>query len=220
MEHQSEMYLEKFFENKVDFLNKYINTKNQTKLFAANITRFSLPDISSLKDLLGEKRINEINARRLDSDRKRMLLCDLLLFFTLNKYYGLKLNEISPYIIDFNSLKTKDENIIYFNKSHSSDMVVCAISDKRIGVDIQKHRAINYKKIANKYFSPDENKMISLSKKQNNVFFDIWCKKEASSKMKGTGILNYLNKKNDCEGHIYNLNIYKGYSVCLCEDNS
>ena len=85
--------------------------------------------------------------KKLNLDRKRMILGDLLLFFILNKYYATNLDGISSIILDFNRIEI-NKKVLYFNKSHSSDMVVCAISDKKVGVDVQKHKDLNYKKIA------------------------------------------------------------------------
>lgn len=73
---------------------------------------------------------------------------------------------------------------VHFNISHSSGYVVCAVSDKEIGIDIEKIREIN-PRAAEKFASPQEIEYIRNSK---NGFFEIWTLKEAYFKCIGTGL--------------------------------
>ncbi len=78
----------------------------------------------------------------------------------------------------------------HFNISHSGELNVIAVSDKAVGIDIEKLRNADLR-IA-KRFCEDEYNFI----KQNaalSVFFEIWTKKEAYLKLLGTGISGGLN---------------------------
>ena len=73
-------------------------------------------------------------------------------------------------------------NKIYFSLSDSKEYTVCAISDKEIGVDIEK---ITYKKrVINKVCNSEEIKEINTPED----FTKIWVKKESYSKLIGLGL--------------------------------
>ena len=73
-------------------------------------------------------------------------------------------------------------NKIYFSLSDSKEYTVCAISDKEIGVDIEK---ITYKKrVINKVCNSEEIKKINTPED----FTKIWVKKESYSKLIGIGL--------------------------------
>lgn len=75
------------------------------------------------------------------------------------------------------------DNSLYFNISHTKDIVVIAVSDKEIGVDIQY---LTYKEnVLNRVYNDKE---IELAKDNKYLFTKIWVMKEAYAKLKGQGI--------------------------------
>lgn len=84
------------------------------------------------------------------------------------------------------------ENIsnFHFNISHSGDILAIAISDREVGIDIEKLRNPDLR-IA-KRFCDDEQAYISKADSKNR-FFEVWTKKEAYLKYKGTGLSGGLN---------------------------
>lgn len=80
-----------------------------------------------------------------------------------------------------------------FNISHSKDIVTLAFGENNdIGIDIE---AINHEISVTQlldYFLPADKELI-LNSKDENLFFDMWVRKEAVLKAKGYGILNGLN---------------------------
>ncbi len=80
---------------------------------------------------------------------------------------------------------------IHFNISHSDELILCAVNDTPIGVDIEKVREINPSVI--KYTcNKDELEYVyenGISKEESlRRFFEIWTFKEATFKYKGTGL--------------------------------
>lgn len=73
---------------------------------------------------------------------------------------------------------------VHFSISHSGDYAVCAVSDKEIGIDIEKIRKINPKTFE-RFASEKEIGYIS---SHQNGLFEIWTLKEAYFKCVGTGI--------------------------------
>lgn len=82
---------------------------------------------------------------------------------------------------------------IYFNISHSEDYVVCVVSDKPIGIDIEKIKARNHKLVMNHYFSDLEKRYIDSSVDTLKTYWTIWTLKEAILKFYGDSILNIKN---------------------------
>lgn len=144
----------------------------------------------------------------------------------ISKYSDSKMKEISLkawsylyqiLINDFN-INIKDINIIYneynkpylinnkiyFNISHSYDIIAIIISDKECGIDIEyidESREID--KVISKIFSKPELFQYQNTNDKITYFYEIWTKKEAYFKMLGTGIqLKRLN----CERDLQNVN--------------
>lgn len=77
----------------------------------------------------------------------------------------------------------------YFNLSHSGDYVLCALSTKEVGADVQQHRAGAGGRIAARYFSEQERAALESCKGGGDeLFFRLWTRKEAYGKLTGEGI--------------------------------
>ena len=93
-----------------------------------------------------------------------------------------KINMIDEIVYNEYGKPYLKSNKIYFSLSDSKEYTVCAISDKEIGVDIEK---ITYKKrVINKVCNSEEIKEINTPED----FTKIWVKKESYSKLIGTGL--------------------------------
>ena len=80
---------------------------------------------------------------------------------------------------------------IHFSLSHSGNLAVCAISDKPVGIDVEKVRSVNMR-VAQKWFTPKEQYYVfSDKRKTQKRFFEIWTKKEAYVKRMGTGVTDF-----------------------------
>lgn len=90
-----------------------------------------------------------------------------------------------PYIEDYPNFQ--------FNISHTKDSLVVVITDISVGIDIEKLEPAMLK-IANRFFSKEEQNYIYLSNdNQNKRFFEIWTKKEAYIKWTGKGLSQSLS---------------------------
>ncbi len=78
----------------------------------------------------------------------------------------------------------------FFNKSHTKNVIVVAVSDNDIGVDVEFIRSARMN-VANRYFSADEIELLenaSSPESRNQLFYQLWTLKEAYLKFLGTGI--------------------------------
>lgn len=108
----------------------------------------------------------------------------------LKDYY----NIINPVIIKNDSGKPYLKDLdLYYNISHSKDLLVIAFNETEIGVDIEYHNNLRrFEKLVNHYFFNDE-QLIYDKTKSLDYFYLIWTKKESYSKFIGTGIIGYFN---------------------------
>ena len=82
---------------------------------------------------------------------------------------------------------------LHFNISHSGDLVVCAVDEEPIGVDIELIRAAK-QGIAKRFFSNDEYEFVMSDPDKNSAaFYKIWTMKESYAKWKGGGLSMSLN---------------------------
>jgi len=116
---------------------------------------------------------------------------------------------------------------LYFSKSHSGNLAVCAVSDCEIGIDVEKIRDIN-PRVSDRFATDREKEYI---KNSENGFFKIWTLKEAYFKCIGTGLgsdikdvsfeingENILCSKDGYEFSFFDID--KEYICSICKKNS
>jgi 4'-phosphopantetheinyl transferase len=83
-----------------------------------------------------------------------------------------------------------------FNLSHSGDLVVYAVSDRPIGIDIERIRSMDLSGVIQRFFAPSE--FAAWQKlpesEQEVAFFRTWTVKEAYLKAIGTGLHTPLSE--------------------------
>lgn len=84
----------------------------------------------------------------------------------------------------------KGENDIFFNGTHSKDLIAVAMSDKFVGVDGEFFKKRNFLDIAKEYFSFNEYKFLKSSLKLEIDFYTLWTLKEAYIKTFGKSIFD------------------------------
>lgn len=126
--------------------------------------------------LMTDERKSYVSSFKNEAARKRTVAAEMLIKNALD---------------DDNIEITKDEygkpfiknSNKYLSISHSGDYAVCAVSDRPIGIDIEKHRDINIK-TALKFCNDAELEYI-YKLDTNTRFFEIWTAKEAAFKLNG-----------------------------------
>lgn len=75
-----------------------------------------------------------------------------------------------------------------FSVSHTGKLWVCLISNEQepVGVDVQAMRPCHREKIAERYYTADEQEFVSATGEAG--FFQIWTRKEAYAKYTGEGL--------------------------------
>ena len=80
---------------------------------------------------------------------------------------------------------------VHWNKSDTHTYCVVACSRERVGVDIEYMKKRPYEKLSQRWFDPTE------VTDDMEIFYDIWCQKEAYTKWKKGKIAKYMSQKID-----------------------
>jgi 4'-phosphopantetheinyl transferase len=144
---------------------------------------------------------------KFDEVNKRELLNRSLLDYCANKNIAIPENGIHIERTSTGKPEITNMESIHFSISHTKDLFICAIQGEALGIDIEDiflKNALNntiidgmgiskrYIGIAKRFFSDDENEYLIANGIKG--FFQIWVRKEAYIKAKGTGISEGLNK--------------------------
>ena len=166
-------------------------------IFISDLTRneydyyFSLMDVNKQKQVSRYK--NEI-------DKKRTVAGEMLARRMISKYCKVVPEDIYFETGCYGKPNAKHLNV-EFNISHSQEMVVCAISDKPVGIDVEMIRPIStniLRKLCTdidlKYILGSDRVSINIPNnfddQQLHRFYEVWTAKEAYFKCIGTGIKN------------------------------
>lgn len=192
------------------------------------IYRYNTADVTESKinewfNSMSSERRDEVMRLTVKEKRTAKIAADGLCRKAISEFCG-----VSPESIEFikNEFgKPFAKNLpVHFSISHSGNMVVCAVSDREIGIDIEKIRPFN-QKAASKFATEKELEYISSNE---NGFFEIWTLKEAYFKCIGTGLgadiknvsFNITPTEIICSESGYNLSFHnaeKEYICAICQ---
>lgn len=163
---------------------------------------------SKAYELVPEYRREKIDRYKVRKGKNESLAAGLLLNYSVQMYQkGISFSELKQVHIDemiSNYDKAYDYEIelgelgkpefsteknIFFNLSHCDRYVVCVVSNKPVGIDVEGNKVVK-PEIAKRYFSAEE---ITFAKDERG-FFRIWTLREAYGKYTGEGLFKPLNQ--------------------------
>lgn len=161
------------------------------------ITDFTAEDFQQIYEQLSPSRKVRIDRLRRGEDKERSLAAEFLVYNLLRKNMNITSAKLhcrsngQPYLSGCQ---------MQVSISHSEEMVVCAISENPVGIDVERIRPINLN-ICRHVCVPEEMEYLSAQEQsfENKLccdekvlrrFFEIWTAKEAYYKKCGTGITN------------------------------
>ncbi len=130
---------------------------------------------------------------------------------------------------------------IHYNISHSEQYVVLVTAETEVGVDVQEKRTARMESVAQRFFAEEEWQAVlkcEREEEKKDLFYRIWCRKEAYGKYLGNGLsskllgVNVLEeqvilqagepdenapdsaKREDCKFH--DLEIIENYQISIC----
>ena len=106
---------------------------------------------------------------------------------------------------------------LFFNISHSKDIVVIAIDTSEIGVDIEFYDRFEEKNM-NKIFSEKEVEQITKSNNPHKEYSKFWCMKESLLKCIGTGLkIDMRNVLDNEDEFIFEIIEKDNYLISVCK---
>ncbi len=193
------------------------------RVYAMNVSGIE-PDDKKWYKYLSDKRIEKVERLKKTKQKAQSIGAELLLRHAVAQLTG-KISNVKWDTDENGKLYLTEHNGIYVNLSHSGDYAVCAVSDVPVGVDIQHCRECDMK-MANRFFTAEEAEFIKNSADRNDVFFEIWTKKESFVKAVGKGLAIPLNSfsvladKIEYDGAVYRFKEYSvsqsGYKLFVC----
>lgn len=165
--------------------------------------KYDIRDLSSAEydkwySVMSEDKKRRVDRFRCVDDKKRTVAGEMLARKSIAEWCGVPEENIvfdtreygKPFAVGLD---------VEFNISHSGNMVVCAVDDRPVGIDIEQIRPIDLG-IAKRLFTedellylfghvPDEEDFACTSNHEMLMrFFEIWTAKEAYGKCSGTGV--------------------------------
>lgn len=168
------------------------------KWYKYDIKNLSYDEYSKWYSLMSEKKQRRVDSFRFETDKKLTVVGDMLARKAISDLCSVSFDSIvlktgehgKPYVEDLS---------VHFNISHSGDMVVCAVDDKPVGIDIESIRKVNLR-VAKRVCTNEELVSVfgDIPEKDDfydvsdpdvlKRFFELWTAKEACAKCSGIGI--------------------------------
>ncbi len=194
------------------------------KLYYAELN--DVLDAEVFKRLISFVSINkyeQIKRFHFDIDRKLSLYSEILVRTIAYKELNILNREIIFCRNKYGKPYLKSYPDFHFNLSHTRNAIIVAISDKPIGIDIEKIRVADVK-IARRFFTESEVAYIKKARiDMDKRFYEVWTKKEAYIKFMGKGFSIPLNSFDTLDGDISKqiLTFEKGeYIISVCNESS
>ena len=140
--------------------------------------------------LLSEQRREQVLRFRYELGRCTCVAAHMLLCEGLQREYGI----MEPPVFDYGEHGKpllKGHPDIHFNMSHCSEAAICVLSERPVGVDVERiHDA--KPSLVSYTMNPAEQRLIEQSANPAEAFTRLWTQKEAVLKLCGTGITDEL----------------------------
>lgn len=178
-------------------------------------------DLKKAYKLVSKNRQEKIDYFRFEKDKKLSAGAYLLLMKLLSEE---NINEPIFKTEKYGKAYISNHENIYFNLSHSSKIVLCAISDMEVGADVEYIDPEIDLNIAKHYFYNSEYENIMNAENKSDEFFKYWVLKESYMKYTGLGmnlkldsfeiiINDEIKLKNDKDNLKFNLFNIKNYKI-------
>lgn len=136
---------------------------------------------------LPESRRNAVSQRKQPQARAESLFGELIVRREICKRFGREAALSEFRIGEYGKPYFSGNGSFGFSISHSSGMVLAAVSDGNVGADIERCDRRSDRLIA-KCCTPDEREYLEKSSDKGREFMRLWTRKEALSKLDGRGI--------------------------------
>lgn len=160
------------------------------KWYKYNIQDLSDAEYIKWYSLMSEDKKRRVDRFRFEDDKKRTVAGEMLARQAIAEWCCATPESIVFDIKEHGKPYAKDL-AVEFNISHSGNIVMCAVSNSPIGIDIEKIRSVDIS-VIKRVCNNDELDYV-LQDNSYKRFFEIWTFKEAYFKCIETGITDFLS---------------------------
>lgn len=182
----------------------------------AYVSDFSDEEYNFYFGMSSLQRQTDINRKKSQNDKKASVLGEALAKQAISDLLNINLAQIN-FDRTINGKPFCKSHNVFFNISHSKDLVVCAVDNKNLGIDAEFIRDIDLRVTK---FACNENDMAILDNiadetEKNQMFFQIWTSKEAYIKFHGMVLadikdISFDDIKSNCQTYTEN-----GYMITV-----
>lgn len=190
-----------------------------------NINDYNKDDVNNFYIEIPKLKKDRIDKYKNYESKARSIVAEIIFSELLSKK-NISYNSLEYYNNEYGKPYLKNNNL-FFNISHSFDYVITIISNKEIGIDIEKIRKTPLNVINQFATEKEKEYILSSSKNIEERIFKIYTLKEAYFKMLGTNLnhileVEFIIKKdkiycNDRNVKVGFINDIKGYIIAYCE---
>ena len=146
------------------------------------------PDDSVSRAKLSRNRLEQIDHRQ-DAARAQGFAASLLLEYAVAQHFSWVVHPLSISIAEGGKPYLVSEPGVHFSLSHSADWAVCAVSDRPVGVDIERCEP-GRRDVAARFFHKEEVRYLNslLPSMREQAFYKLWTLKESFVKTTGRGL--------------------------------
>ena len=158
--------------------------------YAINVKDIHLDMLKPFCGILSREKLRRIERYRFEADKVRCFVGELMLRFIVTRDYAIAQDDIGIDVSDTGKpFFTGAAAHIFFNISHSQDLVVCAVGESPVGIDVE-HVRDKEANLASYVLSKYEySQWIGLPENIRNFeFYRYWTIKESYSKFVGQGL--------------------------------
>jgi 4'-phosphopantetheinyl transferase len=128
---------------------------------------------------------------RFEADRRRFVLARCAVRLALARMIGVAPRAVPLRVGPHGKPELASEDRLTFSLSHAGDYIALALArDRRVGIDLEQHQAVNVDRIAQDHFCPRELRWLREGGAAGVEarFYRIWALKEAYLKASGIGL--------------------------------
>ena len=197
-----------------------------TKIYACFIQPVEKKLFDALLFYVDEQVKVRIKRYKKREDQVRTLLAHTLSKMVLAQELSLTPQHLSYKVTKYGKYELANHEM-FFNLSHSNEYVVCAVSHKRVGIDIEKKQQRNFQLFTN-VWSDREKKHYNIY--DRTTFYQLWTAKESYVKYLGIGLSTSLpdisvykdgsigEHQQRSEAQIEYVNVDKEYVCAVCSE--
>lgn len=157
------------------------------KYYITEISSFSEKKQNEFFSFLDKEKRAEYLSSSNENRKKSILLSQGFAKEKIAEEFSLDKKDIIFSVTQAGKPYCKSHRDIYFSLSHSGNFLALAISDRDVGIDIEKIRNAK-ESLVSRVCCDNEKKMIFSDEYPDKKFTEIWTRKEAYLKALGTGI--------------------------------